>query len=485
MKKIIIIGSGTAGLLSALMIRAAFPKFDISVISSSKIGIVGVGEGSTEHWRNFMDVCEIPLAEMITKTRATHKNGIRFENWTNHTPDYFHSVASNAYDGPFQLSILYNGIIELGKTITENTASRAMIENKVRADNPHSSINQYHFDTFALNEYLTQLCLSRGILVEDFEVSKVSLNSETGYIDNITLSDSSVRTSDFWIDASGSARILMKEMGNTEWVSYSKYLQMNAAIAFPTESDPSGEIRPYTRARAMKNGWVWEIPTQDRRGNGYVYNSNLISDEEAISEVSALLGFGVEPRKTLKFDPGSLDKMWYKNCLAVGLCAAFVEPIEATSIGSTIQQLKCFIENFTGYSPENNIIEKHYNKKMNAMMQNLISMVSLHYISDRDDSEMWRIQATMERPDYLNNLLELWKTRPPMSQDIEISNYEMFHIPHMYHVAQGQGLFKKENSTRMIEYFDIRKNVISLIDFAKISQTNHAKVDHAQSLKEI
>lgn len=484
-KNITIVGSGTAGLLSGLMIKKAFPKFNISIISSSKIGIVGVGEGSTEHWRVFMDMCDIPLAEMLNSTKATHKNGIRFENWTKHTPDYFHSVASTPYYGPYQLSILYNGLIESGKTITENTASRAMIENKVRAENPHTSVNQYHFDTFKLNEYLTYLCTSRGIRIHDLEVTNVELDPESGSIEQISLSDGTKVKADFWIDASGTARILMNSMGNTDWTSYSKYLQMNAAIAFPTESDPSGQIRPYTRARAMDSGWVWEIPTQERRGNGYVFNSDLISDEKAVEDVSKLLGFEVTPARSFKFDPGSLNKMWHKNCLAVGLCAAFIEPLEATSIGSTIQQLRCFIENFVGYEKGNNVIEKHYNKKMSIMMDNLLSMVALHYISDREDSEMWRAQKNMEKPDYLKNLIELWTARNPMATDIGNVDYEMFHVPHFYHVAQGQGIFKKHNATKLIEYFNIRDNVIKAIDSAKIAQSDHAKVDHAQSLKEI
>jgi tryptophan halogenase len=277
----------------------------------------------------------------------------------------------------------------------------------------------------------------------------------------------------------------MKSLGNTKWNSYSKYLQMNAAIAFPTESDPSGEIRPYTRARAMKHGWAWEIPTQDRRGNGYVFNSSLASDDEIVSEISNLLGIKVTPARSFKFDPGSLDSFWYKNCLAVGLCAAFIEPLEATSIGSTIQQLRCFIENFVGYSDENRIAEKFYNSKMNIMMDNLVSMVALHYISDRNDTEMWKIQKSMEVPDYLANLLEMWSVRNPMSSDISITNYEMFHIPHFYHVAQGQGIFKKENATKIIEYFNIRDIVTSAVDDAKLAQSDHAKVDHAQSLREI
>ena len=155
--KTAIIGSGTAGLVGAMMLRSAFPLMDITVISSSQVGIIGVGEGSTEHWRMFMDACNIPLGELLNETKATHKNGIRFENWTNHTPDYFHSVSDASTIGYYNFYGLYNGLIENNKTLTENISSRAMIENKVRANGPHESVNQFHFDTVLLNKYLTIL----------------------------------------------------------------------------------------------------------------------------------------------------------------------------------------------------------------------------------------------------------------------------------------------------------------------------------------
>lgn len=485
MKKITIVGSGTAGLVSSLMIRSAFPLVDITIISSSQIGIIGVGEGSTEHWRIFMDICKIPLAELLIETKATHKNGIRFENWTKHTPDYFHSISYSDTYGPFNIYSLYNGLIENNKTLTENIASRSMIENKVRADRPHETVNQYHFDTFKLNEYLTVLCKNRNINFIDAKVNKVNLNIENGHIDSITLDNELIHESNFWIDASGMARVLISKIDEIEWQSFSKYLQMNSAIAFPTPSDPSGEIRPYTRARAMPNGWVWEIPTQERRGNGYVYSSNHCSDEQAVQEVSDLLGFQVEPAKIIKFDPGYVKNMWIKNCVAIGLASAFVEPIEATSIGGTIQQLRCLIENLSSYKIGDTYIQKEFNKKMSIMMDNILSMISLHYISDRNDTDMWREQANMPIPEYLQNLLNLWNERPPFPYDISQNNYEMFLVPHFYHVAQGQKVFSNQRSSILIDRFNIREITKNHIYDAKMRQTDHPKVDHAKSLKDL
>jgi tryptophan halogenase len=485
MRKIVIAGSGTAGLISALMLRKAFPLHQIEVISSSKIGIIGVGEGSTEHWRSFMEICDIPVGELIVKTRATHKYGIRFENWTNHTPDYFHSVSYAGTNEPFGYYGLYNGLIQDGKTLTENISSRSMVENKVYADNPHNSTNQYHFDTFHLNEYLTSLCLFRSIKMVDAEIVDINLNPDNGYIESVKLDTTEVVESDFWIDATGMKRLLMSKISDVKWESFDKYLQMDSAIAFPTPSDPSGEIRPYTRARAMPNGWVWEIPTQDRRGNGYVFSSSHCTDDQAVKEVSSLMGFEVEPAKIIKFNPGHVKEFWVKNCVAVGLAGAFVEPIEATSIGSTIQQIRCLIQNLCVYDVNSKKIQKEYNRKMNIMMENILAMISLHYISDRDDTEMWKTQKSMPIPDYLSNLIELWKERPIFPYDISHNNYEMFHSAHFAHVAQGQKIFTPSKSRIMIENFNAVEEVKKQVWDAKLAQTGHAKVDHAESLRQI
>ena len=483
--KTTIVGSGTAGLITALLLRKAFPFREINVISSSKIGIVGVGEGSTEHWNMFMGICDIPLGEMIVESRATHKYGIRFENWTNHTPDYMHSVSSAEVHEPIGYYAAYNGFIANGNTLTESMSPRGIIENKINANNPHRSVNQFHFDTFALNNYLSKICISRNIKIIDSEVIEVNLDSEDGSISSVMLESLEIFESDFWVDATGSRRALMTKIGNTEWVSFKEYLQMDSAIAFPTESDPSGEIRPYTRARAMPNGWVWEIPTQDRRGNGYVYSSQHCTDDQAAREVSELLGREVEPARSFKFDPGHLRKFWVKNCVAVGLAAAFVEPIEATSIGSTIQQARYLMHSLSVYDKSSKKLEEDYNSKMNVMMENILAMISLHYISDRDDSEMWRQQKMMKKPDYLLNLLELWQERPPFPFDIPSNNYEMFLVPHFCHVAQGQKLISAKKAGEMIKSYGTEEYVHKLMTDIKLNQTSHAKVDHAEALRQI
>jgi tryptophan halogenase len=278
-----IAGSGTAGLITALILRRAFPASPITIVSSSKIGIIGVGEGSTEHWKQFMELCDIPLEEMLVATAATHKYGIRYEDWTTHTTDYFHSVGhvDDIYSYGFFAS--YMGIIESGKMLTSQTSSVGMVRNKINKEGLHKSTNQFHFDTNKLNEYFTSLAFKRNVRFIDGEVETVTKN-EDGTLKSVRTKQGDELEADFWFDATGFARLLMKEVGNTDWNSFNEFLLCNSAIPFPTESDPNGQIRPYTRARAASSGWMWEIPTQERRGNGYVFCDQFISVEEAVRE---------------------------------------------------------------------------------------------------------------------------------------------------------------------------------------------------------
>lgn len=480
-----IVGSGTAGLISALLFRKAFPNSEITILSSSQIGIIGVGEGSTEHWRSFMDQCNIPTEEMINNCAATHKYGIRFENWTNHTPDYFHSVGGQDDIFVFGPIALYMGLLEQDKLFTNSTVSAGLTRNKISRMNLHKSTNQFHFDTFKLNEYLTSLCFRRGVKFIDGIVKTVDIDSENGCIKSVTTDKDEVLSSYFWIDASGFSKVLMKELDNTEWVSYSKYLYCDSAIAFPTESDPNGEIRGYTRAIAASGGWMWEIPTQQRRGNGYVFSSQFTTEEEAIEEAKEISGYkDINPRK-LSFTPGYLKNSWVKNCAAVGLASSFVEPLEATSIGSTIQQVKNLIPNIASYAQSSTKIQKVYNKSFEKLMDNILTMIRLHYMSDRTDSPFWIEQSSAPLNEGLEELIDMWSERPPSRFDFAGNNGEMFLTPHFAHVMQGQGLLDKKYSSIAIDNFGIRESVAMAVDEFRNSRHNHELVDHKKALEEI
>lgn len=480
-RSICVAGSGTAGNIFALMLKKAFPTCEIIKVHSPEIGIVGVGEGSTEHWKVFMNICDIPLGEMIVECSATHKLGIRFEGWTKHTPDYFHSISGNEHLNNFGLMGLYCGLNENNKLLTNSISYRGLIEHSLHATDPHQRTNQFHFDTFKLNKYFEKLCIQRNIKLIEAEITKVNINPDNGNVASVSLSTGVDVSSDIFIDATGFRRVLMSSMGANKWRSYSRYLPMNAAIAFPSELPENRKINPYTRAIAKSAGWMWEIPTQERRGNGYVYCSDFISEEEAIQEASEQVGFNVQPARKFVIDPGCLEKQWVNNVISAGLCSSFVEPLEATSIGSTVQQALAAVRHLAGYNG-NPVLADRYNSRMDEMMENLVSMISLHYISDRDDSEFWKNAASLPRPEYLEDLLELWSVRPPADGDIKKGHYELFHEAHFWHVAQGQGLISKDGSSRIIDMLDIRQAVNKKIWEIRVEQTAHPVVDHLEAL---
>jgi tryptophan halogenase len=482
-RHIVIVGSGTAGLINALMLRRAFPNFPITVVYSKEIGIVGVGEGSTEHWRMFINLCEIPVAELLVRTAATHKAGIRYKNWTDHTPDYFHSISTADPMNPFGALLLYNGLNADEKLLTNSLSTRGLVEGKVPADRPHDTINQFHFDTFKLNEYLTALCFQRNVRMVEGVVQSVSVSSEDGWVESVLLEDGQVVGGDFFVDASGFRRVVCSAVGNTDWVDYGDHLPMNSAIAFPTPHPEDGRIWGFTWARAMSNGWSWEIPTQERRGNGYVFCDAFTDEEGAVREMSEMLGYEVEPARTFRFRSGYLRDQWQKNVVAVGLSSSFVEPLEATSIGSTIQQARSLCLNLATFRRGDTAIQRRHNRDMTAMMENILSMIFLHYMTDRTDTDFWRSRHDVVPPKLLAELLELWRERPPTEKDVPTNGFEMFHAPHFWHVAQGQGLIPRDRSAQAVSSYGMQEAVSKEIWESKKRQTDHPMVDHLESLR--
>lgn len=480
-----IVGSGTAGLIASLILRKAFPFAHIAVVSSSKIGIIGVGEGSTEHWRSFMDLCDIPLEEMIVQTSATHKYGIRYENWTTHTPDYFHSVSTVDDIYAFGLHAAYMGYVEQNKLFTNQTSSIGLVRDKINRNNLHKSTNQFHFDTHKLNEYFTSLAFKRAVKFIDAEVTTININPDNGIIESVDTNIGETIYADFWFDASGFSRILMKALGADTWVPYSKYLLCNTAIPFQTESDPNGRIRTYTRARAASSGWMWEIPTQERRGNGYVFCSDFITEDEAVREAEAMAGYSISNPRVIKFDAGYIEQCWVKNCCAIGLASSFVEPLEATSIGSTIQQVRNIVQYLASYRPDYYASQKHFNKGFIKMMRNILTIIRLHYYSDRRDSPFWNAMADMPLNDELHELIELWAERPPSRYDFNNNSGEMFLSAHLAHVGQGQGIINKIGCTTALDRLNLREQVLLAMDEARHERHAHELVDHAVALQEI
>ena len=438
---VLIIGGGTAGLITAIILKRKL-NIRVDVIQSSKIGIIGVGEGSTEHWKEFMSFAGIDHYDLIKKCNATYKSGIMFENWTE--DPYLHSVAGPYNSQTGQYKHVY------GKIIADDLKKinpRSFWNNQIHrwfVNRPEAfTANQFHFDTHKLNSYLIEFSKGLGIEVYDDEIVDVNLN-EDGYIESVKGTNQYFY--DFFIDSTGFRRILMNKLG-AKWTSFSPYLKMNSAVVFQTPDEENYNF--WTLARAMDHGWMFRIPVWGRYGNGYIFNKEATNLDNVKKEIDLYFNTDVEIRKTFEFDPGCLDKFWIKNCVAIGLSGSFVEPLEASSIGTSIQQAFLLMHRISYY--DQSVIDS-YNRSMKDIMDNILDFIFLHYKTRKKNNEFWKHLSEIKGPDSLENNLQVWKNRLPIKEDFsKLSDYILFREDNFILVMEGLGLFNRDSIKKEYE----------------------------------
>jgi tryptophan halogenase len=478
-KNLAIIGGGTAGLITALILKKDYPKLKIDLIKSDKIGIVGVGEGSTEHWAIFMQHCDIKLHDLLLETDATFKYGINFINWQGDNKNYIQNVSSNFnIESQTGSKFVYSYLIANGaseKGLTHNYIEKSLHRK------PYWGINQFHFNTFKLNDFLLKLCNSRGIAIISEEISEINL-LEDGRIGKIKTFRNELLDYDFYVDSTGFHRLFLEKTLKVKWLSYGRYLPMNSAIAFPTEK--TDNIDSFTISRAMNAGWLWRIPTQNRHGNGYVFNDNFINFDQAQTEVERLYGSPIQVAKKIKFDAGMLEKSWVKNCVAIGLSSSFVEPLEASSIGTSIQQAFLLGRLLNSYIPSSTYCENIFNKNNKELVENIFDFIQLHYVTKRRDTDFWRSVEELIMTPGLEEKLDLYNYKMPSVSDFS-NRQVLFKEANWILVMHGLGLIKKEIALKdlseqpdhLLENLD--HNIYSVINLPK----DVVLVDHRTALQ--
>lgn len=456
LKKITVVGGGTAGFVSALILKTRFPHLEITLVESTRIGIIGVGEGSTEHWYEFMQYLGVPFRTVIKECDATFKCGIMFRGWAKE--DFLHSIGPEAQIKNGQYATVY------GKLISEkspnwmfnpsNSWENKMDRSRLDAD-AGPSWNQYHFDTHKLNAFLHKVALEKKINVVEDEILDVVLRNN-GEIDYL-IGEKNQYRSNFYIDCTGFKKLLVSKLG-AKWRSYSEFLKMKSAIVF--QIGDTKEYNMWTLAQAMDYGWMFKIPVWGRSGNGYIFDSDYITPEHAKNEVENFLGHSIEVGKTLQFDPGALDRVWIKNCCAVGLSSSFVEPLEATSIGTSIQQVFLLMHRLPNY--DDRTIEK-YNSDINGILNNLRDFVILHYVTKKDNSKFWKDIQKLKLPDSLEENLRKWRKNLPIADDFKGStDYKLFSEMHHIHILNGLKLFDVDAIQQ--EYSMMHPAIIEIAD---------------------
>lgn len=232
----------------------------------------------------------------------------------------------------------------------------------------------------------------------------------------------------------------MNQLG-CQWQSFSKYLKTNSAIVFQTPDTKNYEIT--VTAQAMDYGWMFRIPTYGRYGNGYVFDSNHITPEQAQQEIEKKYFPNVEVRKIITFDPGQVKESWIKNCVAMGLSGSFIEPLEATSISTTIQQAFVLMHYLPFYD-EKSI--KKYNTTFNHILENIRDFIIIHYLNKREDTNFWKEYNQIELPASLQENLDIWKHRLPIAEDFaHLTPYILFHADNFLLALNGVDHFNKES----------------------------------------
>lgn len=417
--RIAVVGAGTAGFITSLILKQYFPQYQIDMIYSKDIGIVGVGEGSTEHWKSFMQFIGISNGDIVSLCDASYKAGIMFENWG--VDDYLHVVEGAYLEKYLERPIMYEYLVSENTPAIDMVSklcqySRVQLEENIFQAAQESPVAQYHFNTNKLNDFLTNLSNQRGIRLIDDTITDVVL-TKTNEIDYIVGKEK--YNYDFYIDCTGFKKLLISKLG-AEWESHSDILKMNSAIVFPTDND---DYPMWTLARAMKSGWMFRIPVWGRKGNGYIFDKNFISVDGAKKELEKYLGYEIEIAKHIEFDPGYLPTPWINNCVAIGLSANFIEPLEATSIGTSIQQAFLLANNLHGYT--DHTVEK-YNNEVQEIMLNIRDFVFLHYLGGRTDTDFWKSIQDIKIPESLQKVLDIAQHRVPIDTDISWSSYALF-----------------------------------------------------------
>jgi tryptophan halogenase len=442
-KKISIVGGGTAGWLSALYVKTILSHVEVTVIESEEIGILGAGEGTVPHLINLLDFLNIPVSRLVNDADATIKNGIKFTNWNNGGKEdfYYHSFA--IYDGLWIDGLNMN---EYAHTVLPALVSNVMWgdhvndidfvckiseKNKVpfsinysqNNSNLNPILNYKHLGTYALHfnanklaKVLRTIAEERGVLRFEGVVSDYSVDK---YKDIKTLIFESGQeiSCDFIFDCSGFSRFFMKKLGAT-WKSHNEYLPVDSAIPFFLPQDQDA-IPPYTESIAMKYGWMWKIPLQSRYGCGYVYDSSLITPEEARKEIVDYLGFEPEfPRKDgFKFSAGYYEQPWINNCISVGLASGFIEPLEATSIWVSVMTLRNALANVEVLSSRDKRVADDFNQKFCDINDQVVDFIYFHYMSGRTDTEFWEKFTYNNAPKNVKKMLDTWEFRLPQYID--------------------------------------------------------------------
>ena len=446
-KGITIVGGGSAGWMAAAALATYLGKgAAIRLVESEEIGIVGVGEASVPHIRMFNGQwLGIDEADFVKRTGATAKLGIQFNDWGRIGDSYIHGFGAIGRSlGPLPFHQFWLKLYLAGRagpigeyspqTVMAPRGKFAPGDRNAAPDSPLGDIAYaYHFDATMYARFLRELAEQRGVRRIEGKVVGVNKRAMDGFIESVRLENGEAVGGELFIDCSGFRGLLIEEALETGYVDWTHWLPCDRALAVPSES--TAPITPYTRASAQAAGWQWRIPLQHRTGNGYVYASRHISDDEAAATLLANLdGRALAEPRQLRFTTGMRKKFWNRNVVALGLASGFLEPLESTSIYLAQSGITRLLALFPrrDFDP---LLAERYNRESAFEYERVRDFLILHYhATERDDSPFWNACRTMDIPDSLREAIELFRSDGRYFRHGE----DFFALPSWVQVMLGQ-----------------------------------------------
>ena len=439
-RRVVIAGGGTAGwMVAAGLSKCLGQQIDIRLVESEEIGTVGVGEATIPTLHFMHEILDLDEKEFVQATQATFKLGINFENWRNVGENYFHSFGKTgkghwtAGFHHFWLEARKRGLAgDYGDYCLE---LRAAMENRF-ALLPDNGINfAYHFDATLYGQYLRRYAEGLGVQRIEGKIVKVHTAEGSGDVTGIALDNGALIEGDFFIDCTGMRSLLLGETLGVPYESWSHWLPCDSALAVQTAS--VAEPVPYTRSIAHPWGWQWQIPLQHRVGNGVVFSSRHISDDEAKAALLAnVKGEVLRPPRVIKFTPGQREVVWKKNVVAIGLSSGFLEPLESTSIHLIQKGMTRLIELFPTDGIRQSDVDE-YNNQTREAIEVIRDFIILHYhVTNRTDSQFWRDCRDMDVPPLLKHRIQHFRD----TARIALDQGEMFAENSWVQVMMGQGI---------------------------------------------